>query len=156
MDTKDIVYLAQIENSIGRSEKAIELMLKLADQQPVFNETERQLLVLVFKSAIDPIRETIRQLEYYQQNLQSPGQIALIKESRNKLTNDLETICNKGLTVTKEILLQNSPDALSNAFYQKLCGDFYRYMVEFADEKDVEKVKNCASQAYKEALAISK
>ena len=156
MDSKDIFYLAQIENSIGRSEKAIELMLSLADQKNVFDPKERQLLVLVFKSAIDPIRESIRTLEMYILQEQTAGQVNLLKENKTKLIQELETLCNKGLDVTQKILLPEATDPTSQAFYHKLCGDFYRYMVEFADEKEVEKVKKSADEAYMHALDISK
>ena len=155
MDSKDILSLAQIENSIGRCDKAIDLMIQLADQKRVFDAPDRQLLVLVFKAAIDPIRETIRILNYYKDpsNGTTPGLANLLNETSSASISDLESICNKGLDLVNNVLLPNVTDPNSRAFYLKLSGDFYRYMLEFSKKDEVMK---SAVNAYKEALDVAK
>lgn len=152
MEPRDIVYLAQTENSIDRTGEAIKLMAQLADVKPHFDQNERQLLVLIYKSAIDPIRETIRTLSMYRDNSKDNGQIAMIDDVCQSSINELNDLCVQGLDLVDKILLPNCQEPDGTAFYQKLRGDFYRYMVEFAKEDKVEEIKKNADNAYNLAL----
>lgn len=156
MEPSDIVYLAQIENSIGRSDKAIELMMKLADQKPQFDQNERQILVVTFKTAVDPIRETIRVLRIYPPSESSAEMAELFRKEAEASVNELNEICKKGIDLVEKVLLPACGEPQGKAFLLKLQGDFYRYMVEFATDEELEKVKMEADSAYIKALVTCK
>ncbi|EAY09702.1 14-3-3 protein [Trichomonas vaginalis G3] len=155
MEPRDIVYLAQTENSIDRSGEAIKLMIQLAEVKPNFDQNERQLLVLIYKTAIDPIRETIRTLSMYRDSSKESGQseqAQMIDDVCQSSIHDLDELCAQGLDLVDKVLLPACQDPAGIAFYQKLRGDFYRYMVEFAKEDKIDEIKKNADSAYSAAL----
>lgn len=158
MDVTDIVYLAQLENSLDMTGPAIEHMKLLAESKPFFDEYERQLLGLIFKTAIDPIRNTIRTLIDYASDEEDAGhleQAEMIKNTKDKSYQELREICLDGINFVDSTLLPNCEGPSPNAFYQKLKGDLYRYLLEFANGNELSDAKDKADAAYKLATELA-
>ena len=155
MEPKYLSYLAQFENSIERNEQAIEVLKELADKNPDFDQKDRQLLVLIFKNAIDPIRETIRSLRAHQRSeeeQQNANITQLLKENIDKSLSKLNVLCQSGLDLVQKTLIPACKYAEGIAFYQKLNGDLYRYLTEFSEGEEHDKMKASAKEAYTSAL----
>ena len=158
MNTKDLAYLAQFENSIGRSEKAIDMLEQLAQVDPHFDQVERQLLVLIFKTAVDPVRETIRTLRDMKKELveaQKANQVQLVEDNIQNSLKQLNSLCQKGLDLVTDVLIPPCNDVEAKAFYEKLNGDLYRYKAEFATGEDLVNIKKLANEAYSRALTTA-
>ena len=155
MEIQDLCYLARFEVSIGCNEQAISILQELAAKDADFDQNERQLVVTIFKNAIDPIRDTFRTLKMHesiQAEQQNAGLLQLIKDNINKNITKLKNLCQTGLDLIEKVLIPACKYDEGIAFYQKLNGDFYRYLVEISEEEDREKMKQSAKEAYTKAF----
>ena len=158
MEPDDLCYLAQYENSIGRNEQAISFLEEFAAKKPNFNQKERQLLVLIFKNAVDPIRETIRSLLVHEKNIldaQNANCAQMIKHNINISLKQLRDLCQKGLNLVEKVLIPACTESEGIAFYEKLNGDLYRYQTEFSEGEEQEAIKKGAKEAYEKALTAA-
>ena len=73
----------------------------------------------------------------------------LIKEYKKKIENELGEKCYDVLNLIKDYLLVNSKNPEARVFFQKMQGDYYRYLGEFLQDK--KKVIDAASDSYKHA-----
>ena len=61
----------------------------------------------------------------------------------------------KIVNLVKDHCIKLAKDDESQAFFQKMIGDYYRYVAESAAEDKLEEVKNGALNGYKEANTLS-
>ena len=155
MQTNDYPYLAQLCHSLGRFDDSIEMIKKLAEVKPVFEKEERQLFGLVFKSAIDPIRFSIRTLLEYRNNQRKEVFVEIIQESLDDSRSKLNNLCETCFSIVDKYLLpsNNSPENIS--CFQKLRGDLYRYLLEFALPNEIPNLIKNAIESYEIALNTS-
>ena len=81
--------------------------------------------------------------------IQNSKHLDLIKEYKQKIEKELEAKCNDVLILIKDYLLVNSKNPEARVFFQKMQGDYYRYLGEFLSDK--KRVIDAASDSYKHA-----
>jgi 14-3-3 protein epsilon len=73
----------------------------------------------------------------------------LIQEYKNKIEDELKDKCNDVLNLLDNHLLMNSKAPDAKVFFQKMKGDYYRYLGEFMQGDERKKVIDSAQDSYK-------
>lgn len=161
MDTaseKDLLYLANVMERIQRPKDGLELIEKLSKIKPAFNVDERTSFSIIFKAAVDKIRNSLRVLNenlLYEEENSKPEHCERIKEIINESFSDLQKLCNNTLEMLDNQLLPNAESPQAKVCFLKLKGDIYRYLTEFAEGDEKEIFLAAADEAYSSALPIA-
>jgi len=136
----------------------VEFMKAVAALGTELSVEERNLLSVAYKNVIGSRRASWRivsSIEQKEQNKGNSSQIAHIKEYRKKIENELAKICNDVLSVLDKHLIPSATTGESKVFYQKMKGDYYRYLAEFAVESEKKAIGEKSLSAYGEATEVA-
>ena len=121
-----------------------------------FTIDERNLLSVGFKNLIGSQRGAIRTIGAIEQNPKYQKFSGALSQYKTKIEKELYDQCMKIVRIVKDKCLGLAVDNESKAFFQKMIGDYYRYVAESASEGTLEEVKQGALSGYKEAETLSK
>jgi len=154
------VYMAMLAEQCNRFEEMTEFleeMLKGRDKD--LNSDERNLLSIAYKNSLTSRRTALRTVIAYEtkekKKEQSPF-LAYIQEYRKKIEEELTKMCNNVLLTIDSHLLKRAEDAEAKVFYLKMKGDYNRYIAEYAQGEQKQKVSEEALLAYKDASENAK
>merc|ERR1712113_983762 len=116
-----------------------------------FTIDERNLLSVGFKNQIGANRGAIRTIGAIEQNPKYQKFGTALKEYKTQIEESLYNQCMAIVQKVEQKCLGLAKDDESNAFFQKMIGDYYRYVAESAAEDKIESVRNGALQGYSEA-----
>ncbi|RMZ89140.1 hypothetical protein DV736_g3637, partial [Chaetothyriales sp. CBS 134916] len=158
MGVEESVYLAKLAEQAERYEEMVENMKVVASADQELSVEERNLLSVAYKNVIGARRASWRIVTSIEQKEESKGneaQVKLIKEYRQKIENELGTICEDILDVLDKHLIASAQTGESKVFYQKMKGDYHRYLAEFAvaDKRKASAEKSLA--AYQNATEVA-
>ncbi|KAK5711303.1 14-3-3 protein [Elasticomyces elasticus] len=108
---------------------------------------ERNLLSVAYKNVIGARHVSWRICTSIEQKEESKGnkqQVLLTKEYRQKIEAELARICEDILDVLDNHLRPSAQSGESKLFYNKMSGDYYRYLAESAMG---DKRKGCADKS---------
>lgn len=150
---EDLLYFANVKHDINDFKEATDYLKQLVEMKPKLDKNERKLFGIIYKDAIDPIRNTLRVLKNATQSANST-QLEIIDEEFKTALSELESLCDSALSLIDNYLQPNAEDVSSKTFYYKLKGDLYRYLYEFK-ETGKEELLQSADASYKSAIEIS-
>ena len=150
---EDLLYFANVKHDINQFQEATEYLKQLVEMNSNLDKETRKLFGIIFKDAIDPVRNTLRILRNASQRTNSTQAELLNKEIDASLS-DLNSLCQKALTLINNYLEPNAEDFSAKTFYYKMKGDLYRYLYEFNDE-DKEELLQKADSSYRSAIDVS-
>lgn len=75
--------------------------------------------------------------------------LPLITHYKDKIETELQTVCKDVLDLLDSNLLKNSHNPEAIVFFQKMKGDYYRYLGEFMQGEDRKAVIDSAQDSYK-------
>ncbi|RMD41539.1 hypothetical protein DV735_g3558, partial [Chaetothyriales sp. CBS 134920] len=158
MGVEESVYLAKLAEQAERYEEMVENMKVVASADQELSVEERNLLSVAYKNVIGARRASWRIVTSIEQKEESKGneaQVQLIKEYRQKIEKELGTICEDILDVLDKHLIASAQTGESKVFYQKMKGDYHRYLAEFAvsDKRKASAEKSLA--AYQNATEVA-
>ena len=73
---------------------------------------------------------------------------------KQKLEDEMKNICFDVLRLVENHLLKYVNQSLDMIFYEKLLGDFYRYLAEFSSGDNFKYAVERADKAYKQAVCV--
>ena len=76
----------------------------------------------------------------------------LAQRFRKCIEEELDKVCNEVLGLLETYLIPHAKSDESKVFYQKMCGDYFRYRAEYTDEAMKESVQKHAEEAYEQAM----
>jgi 14-3-3 protein epsilon len=117
---------------------------------------ERNLLSVAFKNVIGTRRQSwriITGIEHKEEAKAHADNVKLIKEYRATIEKELDDTCADILAVLDKALLPAADSPESRVFYNKMKGDYHRYLAEFKNGAPRDAVAQLALEAYKLALA---
>lgn len=79
----------------------------------------------------------------------------MLKEFKKKIEGELDEICYEIIDTIEKTLFTNAKDATSKVFYQKMKGDYFRYISEYNHGTNREEIVEKASQAYQQAMNVA-
>lgn len=152
---------------IDEQQENINIIKRVIDLDPELSEEDRNILTLAYKNPVTSRRNTLRTIEAYylpsaleeqqQENSDNTQRIKMLKEFEQKMKNELEELCiDLVKLVDEKILSRPSVEAEDRVFYEKMKGDFYRYICENRPREEVEEFVNKAKQCYNDGLEIGR
>ena len=150
------VERAKLAEQAERYDDMVEKMKLVVKEKPdgVLTSDERNLLSVAYKNVVGARRSSWRVITSIEskESDSSSKRAELAKSYKEKIESELEEICKEVLDLLDTILITNSQEAESKVFYQKMKGDYYRYLSEVKSGDARQDVVDSSSEAYKEAL----
>jgi len=146
------VYMAMLAEQCNRFEEMTEFledMLKGRDKD--LNSDERNLLSIAYKNSLTSRRTALRTVIAYETKEKKKDNspfLSYIQEYRKKIEDELTKMCNNVLNTIDSHLIKKAEDAEAKVFYLKMKGDYNRYIAEYAQGDQKEKVSQAALEAY--------
>ncbi|WZY82261.1 hypothetical protein YC2023_028645 [Brassica napus] len=143
------VYLAKLSEQAERYEEMVESMKNLAKLNVDLTVEERNLLSVGYKNVIGSRRASWRIFSSIEQKEAVKGNdvnVKRIKDYMEKVELELTSICIDIMSVLDEHLIPSASEGESTVFFNKMKGDYYRYLAEF---KSGDERKEAADQSLK-------
>lgn len=127
--------------------------------QADFSKRERDTVYVGFKNAVSPLRVTIRLLEAISDNPKYNKFMPLLRQLKEKVLIELFEKCELIAQHTqKHCLGRKGNSTETEVFFNKVVGDFYRYMAEFTPKQEAKQLGMCkekAQKAYTKAMEVA-
>lgn len=120
---------------------------------------ERNLLSVAYKNIVSSKRHSVRTILAYEikeKQSTKPEDLDYILEYKNILEDDLISTCEYICLFIENYLVPFAVEDESKAFYQKLIGDYYRYIAENIDNEKRSSYSDKSLLAYNEAREHAK
>eukprot|EP00920_Eleutheroschizon_duboscqi_P019950 GHVT01047728.1.p1 GENE.GHVT01047728.1~~GHVT01047728.1.p1 ORF type:complete len:236 (-),score=38.15 GHVT01047728.1:480-1187(-) len=130
----------------------------VGDQKDEMSVEERNLLSVAYKNAVGARRASWRIISSVEQKESNKAHVQnknLSSEYRLKVEAELQKICQDILDLLDNILIKHTSDSESKVFYQKMKGDYHRYISEFSNEEGKKAAAEAAQAAYQKATEIA-
>ncbi|CAJ1083423.1 -3-3 protein beta/alpha-B-like isoform X2 [Xyrichtys novacula] len=151
-EREQLVQKAKLAEQAERYDDMAEDMKKVTEVGAELSNEERNLLSVAYKNVVGARRSAWRVISSLEQK-SDPAKVQQIKEYREKIEDELKKICQEVLDLLDKHLIPAAKDQTeSKVFYQKMKGDYYRYLAEVASGTEREGVIENSKQAYAEAL----
>lgn len=155
-DRRVLLEKAKLAEVAGRWEDVVQCMNAVVKQGRDLSVEERNLLANAYKNHVGAKRAAWRIIMSIEQNMDGVSRRKeLSKEFRNTIEDEMKVVCNELITLIDRYLL-NTIDVENLIFYQKLKGDYYRYLAEFSGDTDSSDVFDNAKIAYARAYELSR
>jgi len=154
------VYMAMLGEQCNRFEEMVEFlenMIKSRDKD--LNSDERNLLSIAYKNSVSSKRTALRTVMAYEskeKKKDSSNFLPFIQEYRKKIEDELTVVCQNVLRSIDAYLLKRAEDTEAKVFYNKMKGDYNRYIAEYAQGDLKQKVAEDAKNSYGEATNLVK
>lgn len=148
VDAKGLLELARLIEGAERFEDMCKVMGKLVelkhDKKEMLVVEERNMLSVAYKNVVGQRRASWRTLEGDKNTDDSENDSVkqLKKRYKQVVENELQAKCQEVLDLLENKLLKtgadtdnkdnSTDDVETQVFYLKMCGDYYRYLAEFA------------------------
>jgi 14-3-3 protein epsilon len=155
------VYQAVLAEQTERYEEMVEAMKKVAAvaaTQGELSVEERNLLSVAYKNVVGSRRAAWRILSSLKQKEQTKGNedhVKKIEEYKNKIEKELLDICGEIIRTLNEQLIPSSKSSEGKVFFEKMKGDYFRYLAEFSTGGKRDEVVDGAGKAYKAAFDLA-
>ena len=153
MSLEEKIFLARVAEQAERFEDMVDFLSQAiaAKSGEDFTVDERNLLSVGFKNLIGSQRGAIRTIGAIEQNPKYTKFGDALQTYKKKIETELYDQCIKIVTTVKDSCLKLAQDEESKAFFQKMIGDYYRYVAESAKGDQLDVVKNGALEGYEAA-----
>jgi len=158
LSREDHAYMAKLAEQAERYDEMVEHMKAVAKTNTELSVEDRNLLSVAYKNVIGARRASWRIISSIEQKEEQKGNehhVQQIKEYRNKVEKELNKICGDILSVLDENLIPSAESGESKVFYNKMKGDYHRYLAEFASGEPRKEAAEKSLVAYKAASDIA-
>ncbi len=155
----EFVYMAKLAEQAERYDEMVDSMKKVAEMGISLGVEERNLLSVAYKNVVGARRASWRVLSSIETKEQEKGdmdKVRKIQEYKKVVEGELRNICHDILRVLNDFLIPGAGDSEeARVFYQKMAGDYHRYLAEFLTGKDGAEATENARVAYEQALSAA-
>jgi len=148
------VYLAKLAEQAERYDEMVASMKKVAELDTELTVEERNLLSVAYKNVVGSRRASwriISSIEQKEKSKDNAAHVSQIRQYCEKVEKELEDICSDVLGVLDDHLIKSAQNAESKVFYNKMKGDYYRYLAEFSNEEKKKGHATRGQEAYQAA-----
>jgi len=134
MAMEDLIYKAKLAEQAERYDDMIATMKAVIKQVTELTVDQRNLLSVGYKNVVGVRRTAWRAISSLEAKEDSRGnhkKVELAKLYREKIEEELNTICGDILALIDQILATKTNSAEAKVFFLKMQGDYYRYLAEF-------------------------
>jgi 14-3-3 protein epsilon len=147
---------AKVTEEAERYEDMVEAVKQLAKLGEMLNVEERNLLSVAYKNVVGARRASWRVLSSIEAKESESGdgseeRLAQLSQYRIKVEKELGDICQELLGLIDDHLLPKDQSDEGKVFYQKMAGDYYRYLAEVRAGEARAQAASRAQARYEEA-----
>jgi len=152
------IFLARVAEQAERFDDMVTFLQKAIEQKngEDFTIDERNLLSVRFKNLIGSQRGALRTIGAIEQNPKYQKFGDALGVYKKQIEQELYEKCMTIVSTVKDKCLNLAAEEESKAFFQKMIGDYYRYVAESASADKLESVKKGALEGYNQADTLSK
>ncbi|XP_063725117.1 uncharacterized protein LOC134853104 [Symsagittifera roscoffensis] len=154
-DREDRLYSAKLAEQADRFEDMRDQIKKIVEMKVALTVDERNLLSVAYKNIVGTRRTAWRvlsNLELKEKEKETSSVAKVCEDYRKSIEADLFDVCHDLLRLIDNYLLESSEnDADSQIFYEKMKGDYYRYIAEVQETEERKKTAELALKAYQKA-----
>lgn len=157
-EREDLVYQAKLAEQAERYDEMVVSMKNVAGMDVELTVEERNLLSVAYKNVIGARRASWRIISSIEQREENKGgeeKLKMIREYRQTVENELKSICGDILDALERHLLPAAVMGESKVFYNKMKGDYHRYLAEFATGNNRKEAAENSLVAYKTATDLA-
>ena len=150
--------MVQILEQTDLDDDMVQLMKRVIELNPCLSSEERNFLSIAYKKVIASRRNGLRFLSAlleYKDTHEKPERAAQVVQYRNKVISEVDNYCLELISIVDEKLLPEASDAEAKLFYEKLRGDYFRYIAENKEGEAREEFAKKAKDAYERALDVA-
>uniref|UniRef100_A0A6G3MGY4 14-3-3 protein zeta (Trinotate prediction) n=1 Tax=Henneguya salminicola TaxID=69463 RepID=A0A6G3MGY4_HENSL len=127
----DLTTLVILAERAERYSDMFNYMLDLIKLGGELSEEDRNLLSVACKNTIGPKRSSIRCLAMLEEkHAKDSLKLECVKELREIVVSEMAKVCNTLVEILTAHVLAKASSPADNVFYQKMVGDYYRYLAE--------------------------
>ena len=146
------IFMARVADQSERYEDIVEFLKEIVSESKEDVSTDvRNLLSVGFKNLISAQRSAWKTVQAIEQNKKYAEYSTNCAEYKEKISAELESNCNKIISIVNDFCLPKAEDDEAKVFYLKMIGDYYRYTAETATGGKLEEVTENASKFYQQA-----
>lgn len=147
-----VVFMAKLAEQAERYDEMCEYMKQRAETGAPLSIEERNLLSVAYKNAVGSRRASWRIVASVEQKEKSKGSDneKLASDYRVVVEGELSKICKEIIDLLANILIPKG-DGEGKVFFQKMKGDYHRYVAEFVIGQEKKDAGVAAKEAYEEA-----
>ena len=151
------LYMAKITEQTERFEDMLDAMKSVVQSNAALTIEERNLLSVAYKNTIGSRRTAWRALSSIEKKEEQKGSknLHLLRGYKSKIEGELNDFCKEILNLINDQLLKKADNAEAKVFYNKMKGDYHRYISEYTTGEDNKNAGDSAHGAYKEATDIA-
>jgi len=154
---EELVTNAKLAEQAERYDDMASAMKTLTQIGGELTNEQRNLLSVAYKNVVGARRSSWRVVSSIEQKTESSEKKqAMVKEYRQKIEKELNDICKDVLELLDSFLIPKASTPESQVFYQKMKGDYYRYLAEVASAEAKKDPIECSKNAYVKAFETSK
>ncbi|XP_053729081.1 tyrosine 3-monooxygenase/tryptophan 5-monooxygenase activation protein, epsilon polypeptide 1 isoform X2 [Synchiropus splendidus] len=160
-DRENLVYQAKLAEQAERYDEMVVSMKNVASMDVELTVEERNLLSVAYKNVIGARRaswriiSSIEQKEEGKEDSKDENKISMIRSYRQEVEKELKSICGDILEALERHLLPSAVMGESKVFYNKMKGDYHRYLAEFATGNGRKEAAENSLVAYKTATDLA-
>uniref|UniRef100_H3D9W4 14-3-3 protein epsilon n=2 Tax=Tetraodon nigroviridis TaxID=99883 RepID=H3D9W4_TETNG len=156
-EREDLVYQAKLAEQAERYDEMVVSMKNVASMDVELKVEERNLLSVAYKNVIGARRawRIISSIEHREEGKCNEKKMKMIQEYRQTVENELKSICGDILDTLERHLLPSATMGESKVFYNKMKGDYHRYLAEFATGNSRKEAAENSLVAYKTATDLA-
>ena len=152
MSLEEHIFMARVAEQAERFDDMVEYLRKVVQSKNEdFTTEERNLLSVGFKNQIGSKRTAIRTISAIEQNPKYQKFNDALGSYKTKIEGELASQCKAIIAICKDECLKVAATDETKAFFQKMIGDYYRYVAECAKGDALEEFKNGALEHYNQA-----
>jgi len=159
-EREQLVFKAKVAEQAECFQEMVVAMKRVVQLQPELSVEERNLLSIAYKNLISPNRTAwriITQLHDKEKNKDPASwKLAQMRELRESVEKQLHSSCGEILDLIDTHLLPAAKDMDSKVFWNKMKGDYYRYIAEFEKDDKKEAAQKKAFDSYQLSINDSK
>lgn len=144
---------------IDEQQENINSMKKVVELNPVLTAEERNILNVAYKNAVSSRRKALSDvavlLKEESTGVRQERRVRLI-QFRDVLLKEMHDICIDLINLIDESLLPASNEPEQRVYFEKMKGDYYRYICENREGPEIEGIIEKASQCYQAGLDIAR
>ncbi|XP_077422104.1 tyrosine 3-monooxygenase/tryptophan 5-monooxygenase activation protein, epsilon polypeptide 1 [Vanacampus margaritifer] len=157
-EREECVYQAKLAEQAERYDEMVVFMKNVAGMDVELTVEERNLLSVAYKNVIGARRASWRIISSIEQRDESKGEeekLKMVREYRKTVEDELKSICGDILEALEKHLLPSAAAGESKVFYNKMKGDYHRYLAEFATGNGRKEAAEQSLVAYKTATDLA-
>ena len=151
------LYMAKITEQTERFEDMLDAMKSVVQSNAALTIEERNLLSVAYKNTIGSRRTAWRALSSIEKKEEQKGSknLHLLRGYKSKIEGELNNFCNEILELINSHLIPKATESEAKVFYNKMKGDYHRYISEYTTGEENKNAGNSAHEAYKSATSIA-